>query len=70
MPAIAGTTEPLAFVLSNTDCKLEMANAVVVAFVVVELPVMMKSPFMVVEPTETKPPEKVRVVEVAALGNG
>ena len=70
MPAIAWTTPPVAFVLRRTLWREEMARAVVVALVVVLLPLTMKLPLMVVEPTDTRPPLKVRVVEVALDGNG
>ena len=70
MPATAATTPPVELVLSKEEVIEEIANAVVVALVVVELPLTIRLPFTVVEPTETKPPEKVRVVEVAARGKG
>lgn len=34
------------------------------------MPVVVALPLMVVEPTESNPPLKVSVVEVAAFGNG
>ncbi len=48
----------------------ETARFVVVALVVVELPVTMRLPLIVEEAVESMPPENVRSVEVALLGNG
>ena len=68
MPAIAATTPPVAFVLRREEVIEEIARAVVVALVVVEFPVTMRLPLIVVEPTETNPALKVSVVEVALDG--
>lgn len=58
-------TPPVELVERSAFWTFDMARFEEVALVEVELPVMLRLPFTVVEPTETKPPLKVRVVEVA-----
>jgi len=66
VPAMAGMMLPLALVLRSEEAMEEMASAVVVALVVVELPVMSKLPTMVEEAAVLrKPPERVRSEVVA-----
>ena len=67
---VVPVTEPFALVERREFWTVEMARAEVVAFVVVELPVMLRLPLIVVEPTETRPPWKVSVVEVAFKRKG
>jgi hypothetical protein len=58
VPATAATIEPFAFVLRRDEAIEEIAKAVVVAFVVVEFPVMTRFELMV-EDAETKMPRVV-----------
>lgn len=67
---VVGMTEPFALVERREFWTVEMARAEVVAFVVVELPTMLRLPLIVVEPTETRPPLNVSVVDVAFKRNG
>jgi len=67
---VVGVTEPFALVERREFWTEEMARALVVAFVVVLLPTMLRLPFTVVEPTDTSPPLNVRVVDVAFKRNG
>ena len=63
---MAAMREPLALVFKREEAMEEMANAVVVAFVVVELPVISKLPTMVEEAAVLrKPPERVSKEVVA-----
>jgi len=75
VPAIAATTAPVLVVLSKDEVMPVMAKAVVVAFVVVELPTMTRLPLMVEEallrkPAVVSPPLKAIEVVVALEGNG
>ena len=63
---MAAMREPAALVLRREEVMEEMANAVVVALVVVELPVISKLPTMVEEAAVLrKPPERVSKEVVA-----
>ncbi len=66
---MVATTAPLAFVARSAEGSPVIAKRVVVAFVVVELPTMVRFPLMV-ELAAMRPPLKVMSEVVALLGNG